>query len=176
MLYNSMSRPYVSICSKIFKVQKLGRTIHVGVLHSCLKYRQCYLSETQVAPNLGDPGADSGGKGKSKRAEKYGTKKSKGRREEPLRTMSYQTNSNRSPPFWLLIGQKSTKVFWYQSAARTAVTVGNWSGQNQPSTLLYITWVDPNSYYQTFELGPRLFQIVPDSSLSKDALQVHGHK
>ena len=33
---------------------------------------------------LGDPGADSGGEGKSKRAEKYGTKKSKERREEPL--------------------------------------------------------------------------------------------
>ena len=30
---------------------------------------------------LGDPGADSGGEGKSKRAEKYGTKKSKERRE-----------------------------------------------------------------------------------------------
>ena len=31
---------------------------------------------------VGDPGADSGGEGKSKRAEKYGTKKSKeGRRE-----------------------------------------------------------------------------------------------
>ena len=31
---------------------------------------------------LGDPGADSGGEGKSKRAEKCGTKKSKERREE----------------------------------------------------------------------------------------------
>ena len=31
---------------------------------------------------LGDPGADKGGEGKSKRAEKYGTKKSKERREE----------------------------------------------------------------------------------------------
>ena len=31
---------------------------------------------------LGDPGADSGGKRKSKQAEKYGTKKSKERREE----------------------------------------------------------------------------------------------
>ena len=31
---------------------------------------------------LGDPGADSGGEGKSKRAEKYGTKKSKERREK----------------------------------------------------------------------------------------------
>ena len=37
---------------------------------------------------LGYPGADSGGEGKSKRAEKYGTKKSKERREEPLGTMS----------------------------------------------------------------------------------------
>ena len=36
---------------------------------------------------LGDPGADSGGEGKSKRAEKYGTKKSKERREEPLGTI-----------------------------------------------------------------------------------------
>ena len=32
---------------------------------------------------LGDPGVDSGGEGKSKRAEKYGTKKSKEQREEP---------------------------------------------------------------------------------------------
>ena len=38
---------------------------------------------------LGDPGADSGGEGKSKRAENYGTKKSKEPREEPLGTMSY---------------------------------------------------------------------------------------
>ena len=42
---------------------------------------------------LGDPGADSGGEGKSKRAGKYGTKKSKERLEEPLGTMSYQTSS-----------------------------------------------------------------------------------
>ena len=55
---------------------------------------------------LGDPGADSGGEGKSKRAEKYGTKKSKERREEPLGTMSYQTSSKRSPPFCLLIGAR----------------------------------------------------------------------
>ena len=32
---------------------------------------------------LGDPGADSGGEGKSKQAGKYGTKKNKERREEP---------------------------------------------------------------------------------------------
>ena len=48
---------------------------------------------------LGDPGADSGGKGRSKQVGKYGTKKSKERREEPLGTMSYQTSSKRSPPF-----------------------------------------------------------------------------
>ena len=36
---------------------------------------------------LGDPGADSAGEGKSKRAKKYGTKKGKERREEPLGTM-----------------------------------------------------------------------------------------
>ena len=53
---------------------------------------------------LGDPGADSGDEGKSKRAEKCGAKKSKERREEPLGTMSYQASSKRSPPFWLLIG------------------------------------------------------------------------
>ena len=40
---------------------------------------------------LGDTGADSGGEGKSKRAEKYGLKKSKERREEPLGTMSYRS-------------------------------------------------------------------------------------
>ena len=55
---------------------------------------------------LGDPGADSGGEGKSTQAEKYGAKKSKERRKEPLGTMSYQTSSKRSLPFWLLIGAK----------------------------------------------------------------------
>ena len=38
---------------------------------------------SQIYVILGDPGADSGGEGKSKRAGKYGTKKSKERREEP---------------------------------------------------------------------------------------------
>ena len=57
---------------------------------------------SQEAFILGDPGADSGDEGKSKRAEKYGTKKSKERREEPLGTMSYQTSSKRSPFFTFL--------------------------------------------------------------------------
>ena len=66
---------------------------------------------------LGDPGADSGDEGKSKRAEKYGAKKSKERREEPLGTMSYQTSSKRSPPFWLLIGARKLLCFSAQSEA-----------------------------------------------------------
>ena len=90
-----------------------------------------------VSTILGDPGADSGGEGKSKRAGKCGTKKSKERREEPLGIMCYQTSSKRSPTFWLLIGQKNTKVFWHQSAARPAVTVWNWSGKSlSPGALL----------------------------------------
>ena len=60
---------------------------------------------------LGDPGADKGGKGKSKRVEKYiWNEESKERREEPLGTMSYQTSSKRSPPFWLLIGARKIQV------------------------------------------------------------------
>ena len=67
--------------------------------------KQCLNSDRFISI-LGDPGADSGGEGKSKREEKYGTKKSKERREEPLGTMSYQTSSKQSPPFWLLIGAR----------------------------------------------------------------------
>ena len=80
-------------------------------------------SEAMRASILGDPGADSGDEEKSKRTEKYGTKKSKERREEPLGTMSYQISFKRSPPFWLLIGARKTQVFWHQSEARTAATV-----------------------------------------------------
>ena len=50
-------------------------------------------------PILGDPGADSGGQGKFKQVKKYGRKKSKEWREEPLGTMSYQTSSKWSLPF-----------------------------------------------------------------------------
>ena len=60
---------------------------------------------------LGDQGADSGGEEKSKQAEKYCTKNSKERWEEPLGTMSYQTSSKWSLPFWLLIGARKTQVF-----------------------------------------------------------------
>ena len=88
---------------------------------------------------LGDPGADSGGEGKSKRAGKYGAKKSEERREEPLGTMSCQTRSKRSPPFCLLIGAIKLWCFSAQSEGRTAATVLNWSGKTlSPGTLLAV--------------------------------------
>ena len=53
---------------------------------------------------LGDLEADSGGEGKSKRAEKHDTKKSKERREEPLGTyflsfLAHNQKSKRRRPF-----------------------------------------------------------------------------
>ena len=99
------------------------------------------IFKSALALILGDPGADSGGEGKSKQAEKYGTKKSKERPEEPLGTMSYQTSSKRSPPFWLLIGARKKHVFWHQSEARTAATVWNWSGKIlSPGALLAVLY------------------------------------
>ena len=66
---------------------------------------------------------------------------SKERREEPLGTMSYQTISKRSLPFWLLIGARKTQVFWHQSEARTAGTVWNWSGKTlSPGALLAVLY------------------------------------
>ena len=77
-----------------------------AVLKLCRDYVTLVLNFLVLIrhPILGDPGADKGGEGKSKRAEKYGTKKSKERREEPLGTMSYQTSSNgrRRSGFWLV--------------------------------------------------------------------------
>ena len=68
------------------------------MLASSSVQRTSEISIVKVLTILGDPGADSGGKGKSKQAEKYGTKKSKERPEEPLGTISYQTSSKQSPP------------------------------------------------------------------------------
>ena len=92
---------------------------------------------------LGDPGADSGCEGKSKRAEKYVTKKkSKERRVESLGTTSYQASSKRSPPSWLLIGARRLLCFSAQSEARTAATVWNWSGKTlSPGALLLLFFV-----------------------------------
>ena len=61
---------------------------------------------------LRDPGVDSEGEGKAKRAEKYSTKKSK---ERPLGTMSYRTSSKQSLSFWLLIGARKLLCFSGQS-------------------------------------------------------------
>ena len=47
----------------------------------------------------------------NRRKNLYGMKKSKEQREEPLGTMSYETSSKRSPPFWLLIGARKTQFF-----------------------------------------------------------------
>ena len=109
-------------------------------------------------PILGDTGADNGGERKSKRAGKYGTKKSKERREEPLGTRSYQTSSKRSPPFWLLIWQKNTKVLWHQSEARTVVTVWNWSCKTlSPGALLAVGVIGGNNLisFSLFHLNAR---------------------
>ena len=91
---------------------------------------------------LGDPGADrGGGMGKSKWLEKYGIKKSKERREEPLGTMSYQTSSKRSPPFWFLIGARKLLCFSAQSEARTVATIWNRSGKTlSPGALLAVLY------------------------------------
>ena len=103
---------------------------------------------------LGDPGADSGGKGKTKRAGKKGAKKSKERREDPLGTMSYQTSSKRSPPFWLLIGARKLVFFWHQSEARTAATVWNWSGKTlSPGALLAVLYISScHIFFRPFRL------------------------
>ena len=96
------------------------------------------------------------GEGKSKWAEKYGMKKSKEPREEPLGSMSYQTSSKWSPPFGLLIGQKNTKVFWHQSEVRTAVTVWNWSGNTlTPGALLAVLYFSSCHIFLPVQTFPR---------------------
>ena len=66
---------------------------------------------------LGDPGADSGDKGKSKWTEKYGMKKSK-------RTARRALGDNVLPDQFQMVA-----VFWHQSEVRTAATIWNWSGK-----------------------------------------------
>ena len=120
-------------------LKTVSQTVVMHAFHSLRSETKDMVN--MVNPILGDPGADSGGEAKSKRAEKYSTKTSKERPEEPLGTMSFQTSSKRSPPFWLLIGQKNTKVFWHQSEARTAATVWNWSGKTlSPGALLAVLY------------------------------------
>ena len=69
------------------------------------------------------------------------TKKSKERKEEPLGTLSYQTSSKRSPPFWLPIGTRKRLCFSVQSEGRTAATVWNWSDKTlSPGALLAVLY------------------------------------
>ena len=82
------------------------------------------------SPILGDPGADSGGEGKFKRAEKCGMKKSKERREEPLGTMSCQTRSKRSPPFWLLIVPENLYFSFRPFRLSLAPTICPWVSED----------------------------------------------
>ena len=55
---------------------------------------------------LGDPGADSGDEGKSKRAEKYGTKKSNERREEAPGENVLPDEFQTVAAIWNLIGAR----------------------------------------------------------------------
>ena len=90
------------------------------------------------------------------RLENMAKKKSKQRPEQPLGTMSYQTSSKRSPPFWLLIGARKTQVFWHQSEARTAATVWNWSGKTlSPGALLPFLYFSSWLIFPPFETFPR---------------------
>ena len=84
----------------------------------------------------------------------YGTKKNKKRREEPLGTMSYETSSKRSPPFWLLIGARKLVFFWHQSEARTAATVWNWSRKTlSPGALLAVFYFSScHIFFRPFRL------------------------
>ena len=104
---NIWKKPHIHIGKS--KVQKLF----------CLHRFACgkgleYSDKLFLVPHS-DPSSETQGQivgeGKSKWAEKYGTKKSKEQREEPLGTMSYQTSSKRSPPFCLLIGARKLCVF-----------------------------------------------------------------
>ena len=107
---------------------------------------------------LGDPGADSGGEGKSKQADKIWHKRKVKNGEKSLGTMSYQISSKQSPPFWLLIGARKLVFFWYQSEARIAATVWNWSGKTlSPGALLavlYFSFVPNFSTCLDFPLPP----------------------
>ena len=103
---------------------------------------------------LGDPGADSGDEEKSKRAEKYMARRKVKNGEKSLGTMSYQTSSKRSPPFWLLIGARKLVFFWHQSEARTAATVWNWSGKTlSPGALLAVLYFSScHIFFRPFRL------------------------
>ena len=106
---------YLLLRFRIFHITRYVTYVWVRSIASNPKFTVTTIDQRLVkwnkmkwkwCPTLGDPGADSGGEGKSKRAGKCGTEKNKERREKPLGTTSYQTSSKRSPPSWLLIGAR----------------------------------------------------------------------
>ena len=81
-------------------------------------------------------------------------RKVKKRREELLGTMSYQTSSKRSPPFWLLIGARKLLCFSAQSEGRMAETVWNWSGKTlSPGALLAVLYFSSCHIFLPFRLS-----------------------
>ena len=145
--------------------RKISRSIFIHTVF-------CLPLESKTFIILGDPGADSGDEGKSKRAEKYiWTKKSKERREEPLGTMSYQTSSKQSPPFCLLIGARKLVFFWHQSEGRTAATVWNWSGETlSPGALLAVLYFSSFHIYFSARLD---FPLSPLSAPGSPRMDFH---
>ena len=65
-----------------------------------------------LRPSLETQGQIVGAKESLNGWKKYSTKKSKELREEPLGTISYQTSTKRSPPFWLQIGARKLSCFF----------------------------------------------------------------
>ena len=118
-------------------------TIELPGVENILKFFENHISAMSRANTSSETQGQIKGARKSLNGRKniYGTKKSRERREEPLGTMSYQTSSKRSPPFWLLIGARKTQIFWHQSEARTAATVWNWSGKTlSPGAFLAVLY------------------------------------
>ena len=117
---------------------------------------RCHLVGKPVA-SLETQGQTVGARESLNRRENMAQKKSKERPEEPLGTMSYQTSSKRSPPFWLLIGARKTQVFWHQSEARMmTVMVWNWFGETlSPGALLAILYFSSCFFFPPVYTFPR---------------------
>ena len=71
---------------RLFYLVQTERKFNAMATGRCM-FMLTFLLKVLIISILGDPGADSGGEGKSKRAGKYGTNKRKERREEPLGTI-----------------------------------------------------------------------------------------
>ena len=65
-----------------------------------------------------------------------------------------QANSQRSQPFWLLIGTGKLLCFSAQSEAKMAATVWNWSGKTlSPGALLDVP------HFSSCQIKPMTFQV-----------------